>query len=164
MDADNLIGAVPWLTKDGCLDPGKFPIDGVLKQSLAIGTDEFRSGLNMLRSMYAHGRKEAGLFLLGLLLTSDEDLERRGRIVEALQGVDTKPCADLLFGELKRVKSSNTTRRYLATVIRVLASRPSEMIEEGFTALAADKSFSQKMRAKFRAIVAGDEHPVGGWF
>jgi hypothetical protein len=40
-------------------------------------------------------------------------------IVEVMTGIHTKPCADLLFGELKRVKSSNTTRRYLAAVIKV---------------------------------------------
>ena len=67
--------------------------------------------------------------------------------------VHTKPCADLLFGELKRVKSSNTTRRYLGEVIKVLSSMPSELTEEGFEALAEDKSFSPKMRDKFRAVL-----------
>jgi hypothetical protein len=65
----------------------------------------------------------------------------------------TKPCADLLFGELKRVKSSNTTRRYLGAVIKVLSSMPSELIEEGFETLAEDRSFSPKMRDKFRAVL-----------
>ena len=109
--------------------------------------------MNMLRSMHSHGRQEAGVFLLGLLVACDDNLERRSLIVEALRGVNTKACADLLFGELRRVKSSNTTRRYLATVIRVLASMPSELIQDGFTALANDRSFSQKMRAKFKAVV-----------
>jgi hypothetical protein len=154
MDSNQLLGKVPWITKGGDLDVGKFPIDGVLQQALDQNAGPFRSGLNMLRCMHSHGRQEAGVFLLGLLVACDDNLERRSLIVEALQGVNTKACADLLFGELRRVKSSNTTRRYLATVIRVLASMPSELIQDGFAALADDKSFSQKMRAKFRALVA----------
>ncbi len=65
----------------------------------------------------------------------------------------TKPCADLLFGELKRVTSSNTTRRYLGEVIKVLSSMPLELIKEGFETLAKDRSFSPKMRDKFRAVL-----------
>jgi len=70
-----------------------------------------------------------------------------------MTGIHTKPCADLLFGELKRVKSSNTTRRYLGAVIKLLSSMPSELIEEGFQTLAEDMSFSPKMRDKFRAVL-----------
>jgi hypothetical protein len=79
-----------------------------------------------------------------------------------LKGIVTKPCADLLFGELKRVKSSNTTRRYLTTIIKVLASMPSELIQAGFESLAQDKSFSQKMRDKFKAVLRDD--PLGDEF
>jgi hypothetical protein len=72
-----------------------------------------------------------------------------------LRGIKTKPCVDLLFGELKRVKSSNTTRRYLATVIDVLASMPKELIRQGFESLAEDRSFSPKMRDKFETVLYG---------
>jgi hypothetical protein len=78
--------------------------------------------------------------------------------------VRTKPSADLLFAELRRVKSSNTTRRYLGTVIKVLASMPRELIEDGFAELAADKSFSQKMRDKFRAVISRDSGLDDDWF
>ena len=121
MDPKKLSGKFPWITKEGFFDPARFPIDGVLKQALSDDDQQFRTGLNLLGSMYVHGRQEAGVFLLGLLVTCDDDWERRIRIVEALKGIDTKPCADLLFGELRRVKSSNTTRRYLTAVIKVLA-------------------------------------------
>ena len=154
MKSDHLIGKVPWLSKNGTVDLAKFPIDSVLRQATDADPGKFRTGVNLLRSMCGHGRREAGIFLLGLLLTIDgDDLERRAVIVEALRDVPTKTCADLLFDELQRVKSSNTTRRYLATVIDVLASMPSELIQDGFAELAADKSFSQKMRAKFRAVI-----------
>ena len=113
--------------------------------------------MTLLRAMQSHGRDEAGIFLLGLLVACDDDLERRGLIVEALGGLDTKACADTLFAELKRVKSSNTTRRYLATVIKVLASMPLELVQEGFTLLANDTSFSQRMRDKFREVIGDEE-------
>jgi hypothetical protein len=163
MKPDHMIGKVPWLSKGGSIDLTKLPIDNVLRQALDADPGRFRTGVSLLRSMCGHGRREAGVFLLGLLLTTDgDDLERRAVIVEALRDVPTKTCADLLFDELRRVKSENTTRRYLATVIQVLASMPSELIQDGFAELAADKSFSQKMRATFRKVIAsadslGDE-------
>ena len=162
---ENLIGKVPWLTKDGCFDPTKFPIDSVLTQALDADPEKFRSGVGLLRTMSGHGRREAGVFLLGLLLASDDDsLERRAIIVEALGSVRTQACADLLFAELRRVKSSNTTRRYLAAVIKVLASMPRELIQDGFAELAADRSFSQKMRDKFRAVIASTDSLDDEWF
>ena len=54
---------------------------------------------------------------------------------------------------MKRVKSSNTTRRYLGAVIKVLSTMPSEFIEEGFETLAEDRTFSPKMREKFGAVL-----------
>lgn len=165
MKPEDLIGKVPWLTKDGCFDPTKFPIDSVLAQAIDADPERFRSGVGLLRTMSGHGRREAGVFLLGLLLASEGDgLERKAIIVEALSSVRTKACADLLFGELRRVKSSNTTRRYLATVIKVLASMPRELILDGFAELAADKSFSQKMRDKFRAVIASADRLDDEWF
>jgi hypothetical protein len=163
MGSNELLGKVPWITKNGDVDLRKFPIDGVLQQALDRNAEPFRSGVNLLRAMHSHGRQEAGVFLLGLLVACDDNLERRSLIVEALQGVKTKACADLLFRELRRVKSSNTTRRYLATVIRVLASMPSELIQDGFSALADDKSFSQKMRAKFKSVIAESHRLEDEW-
>jgi hypothetical protein len=163
VDPKKLHGKFPWITKDGSLDLTRFPIDGVLKQALSNDDQEFRTGLNLLMSMSGYGRTEAGVFLMGLLVVSDDDWEKRIKIVEALQGINTKPCADLLFGELRRVKSSNTTRRYLAAIIKVLAAMPTELTEAGFESLARDKSFSQKMRDKFQAVLRqdrlGDEFP-----
>jgi hypothetical protein len=153
VDFKKLLGNVPWITKEGFLDPARFPIDTILKQALSDDDEKFRSGLNMLQSMHGHGREEAGVFLLGVLVNCEDNWEKRIKIVDALSGFDTKPCADLLFGELKRVKSSNTTRRYLGAVITVLSRMPTELIEKGFEALAQDKSFSPKMRAKFEAVL-----------
>ena len=153
MDPMKLLGNVPWITNEGYFEPAQFPIDGVLRQALSEDDREFRSGLTMLSSMYGHGRPEAGVFLVGVLVKCDDHWEKRIKIVEAMAAIDTKPCADLLFGELKRVKSSNTTRRYLGAVINALSFMPSELIEEGFETLAEDRSFSPKMREKFRAVL-----------
>jgi hypothetical protein len=153
VDPDELHEKFPWITEDGFFDPAKFPIDTVLKQAISNSHVQRRSGLNMLQSMYSAGRKEAGVFLLGLLINCDDHWEKRMMIVEALAGINTKPCADLLFGELKRVKSSNTTRRYLGAVLKVLYEMPWELVEAGFVSVADGTSFSPKMREKFRAIL-----------
>lgn len=135
------------------MDLTRFPIDGVLKQALSNDDQEFRTGLNLLMSMSGYGRTEAGVFLTGLLVVYDDDWEKRIKIVEAMKGFKTKPCADLLFSELKRVKSSNTTRRYLGAVIKALSLMPPELIKEGFEKLIEDRSFSPKMRDKFQAVL-----------
>jgi hypothetical protein len=153
MDLKKLLGNVPWITKNGDLDLTRFPIDNILKQALSENEQEFKTGLSVLSSMCGYGRAEAGVFLMGVLLNCDNNWEKRITIVEAMRSIHTKPCADLLFNELKRVKSSNTTRRYLATVIKVLSSMPWELTEERFEALAEDRSFSPKMRDKFRAVL-----------
>src|SRR5438045_1692759 len=100
MDLDKLLKNAPWITKDGHFDPAKYPIDGVLKQALSKNDSDFRSGLNMLGLMSGHGRSEAGVFLMGLLMNCDDRWERRIAIVEAMQGIKTQKCADLLFSEL----------------------------------------------------------------
>ncbi len=163
MDPKKLHGKYPWITKEGFLDTAKFPIDGVLKQALSDDDQQFRTGLNMLSAMCGDGRTEAGVFLLDLLVNCDDNWEKRIKIVEAMKGIDTKPCADLLFSELKRVKSSNTTRRYLGAVIKVLSDMPTELVEEGFQALAEDRSFSPKMREKFRAVLEKRVFEDYGW-
>ncbi len=163
MDPKNLLGNVPWITKDGNFDLTRFPIDNILKQALSQDEQEFKAGLNVLSSMCGYGRTEAGVFLLGLLVNCDDNWEKRISIVGAMKFIKTKPCADLLFSELKRVKSSNTTRSYLATVIKVLSSMPSELTEEGFRTLAQDKSFSPKMRDKFRGVLEKRLLGERGW-
>jgi hypothetical protein len=52
VDPKNLSGKFPWITKEGFFDPAQFPIDGVLNQALSDDDQQFRSGLNLLQSMY----------------------------------------------------------------------------------------------------------------
>jgi hypothetical protein len=154
---------VPWITKDGFLDAAKFPIEGILQQAMEGDARTFESGVAILRMMYGRGRKEAGVFLLGLLVASDDNWDRRLAIIEALRDVQTEACARLLFAELRRIKSSNTTRRYLNGVIKTLAALPAELVQEGFDALAQDPSFSYRMRGKFRAATAGEPDFPSDW-
>jgi hypothetical protein len=51
-----------------------------------------------------------------------------------------------VMGEISR-------RLHLGMKVGVLSSMPSELIEEGFQTLADDRSFSPKMRDKFRAVL-----------
>jgi hypothetical protein len=83
----------------------------------------------------------------------EENWEKRSAIVDALKGITTQACVDLLFRELKRVKSSNTTRRYLTHILTVLASMPSELVLPGFRLRFSDRSFSPKFRQKLTALL-----------
>ena len=103
--------------------------------------------------MHRAGRRDAGIFLLGLLAHSGDNWRVRTTIVERLEGFNTKGCADFLIGELRRVKGDNTTRRYLAAVLDVLAGMPLELIQSGLCALIADGVSSQRMRDRFMEVL-----------
>ena len=142
----------PGITEDGFLDPAQFPIDPVLKQALSDDRQEFHSAVSILRCMYNYERAEAGVFLIGLLLTCGDDWEKRRAVATALYDVQTEGCVNVLFGELKRVKNTNSTRRYLNEVIDVLSCMPPALVRSGFEELAKDKSFTPRMRAKFQTV------------
>jgi len=152
--AKGLVG-IPWLAEDGSLDPARFPIEGLLQQALDRDDGNFRTACTMLQSLCSHGRSEAGVYLLGLLCFYQGDLERLAVIVESLAAFRAPQSAAALFGELRRVKSDNSTRGYLAVVLRTLLRFPPELVEDGLSVLAEDRSFSIKMRQKFR--VAAEE-------
>ena len=44
MNPRELHGKFTWITKEGYFDPGKFPIDSVLKQAISDDHKEFRWG------------------------------------------------------------------------------------------------------------------------
>ncbi len=156
--------SVPWITKDGSLDPAKLPIDGILRQAMENDARTFQSGLGVLGMMHHAGREEAGVFLLGLLVASDDNWDRRLAIVEALRDVQTEACARLLFAELGRVKGSNTTRRYLDGIIKTLVAMPAGLVREEFYSLADSPSFSYRMRSKSRAAATRGCDIPSGWF
>jgi hypothetical protein len=124
----------------------------VLKQALSDDRREFHSAVSLLRSMYNYDRKEAGVFLIGLLLTSGDNWEKRRAIATALYDVQNEVCVNVLFGELKRVKNTNSTRRYLNEVIDVLSCMPPPLVLPGLEELAADTSLTPRMRAKVESV------------
>ena len=141
----------PWITKEGWLDPAKFPIETPVGQCLNPRADAFGHGCRFLGSMAAHGRKDAGIFLLGLLRYHEDDVAIAATVVESLGSFQDDRCIKVLFAELRRVASSNATRRYLDTVIRTLLQMRSDKVQQGFGDLAGDPSFSYRMREKFAA-------------
>jgi len=143
---------VPWITAEGAFDPTEFPIDSTLRQCVDSNSNKFTSGCRLLAIMAGHGRIEAGVFLLGLLRYYQDELSRLGVVVESLREFRDTRCAAVLFGELRRVPSSNMTRKYLDTVITTLARMPADMVQEQFWELAGDLAFSYRMRAKFKAV------------
>lgn len=147
------IQSPPWITSEGTFDPAKFPIDSVLNQALSSDEEQCRTGCVLLGSMASRGRTEAGVFLVGLMQYFAADLNRLMLIVEQMAHFHHEASANALFGELRRVKSSNVTRRYLDQVLQALGRLPMELVLEGLLDIAEDKSFSPKMRAKFRHAI-----------
>ena len=145
---------VPWITPDGFFDPAKFPIEVPIRQCLDPVSAELGHGFRLLGSMALHGRVDAGIFLMGLLRYHENDLATATVVVECLKDFHDARCADALAGELRRVPSSNRTRRYLDAVINALRLLPAELVEGRFEELARDPAFSPRMRAKF--ALAGD--------
>lgn len=153
MKSRTTIGSAPWIAADGTLDLAKFPIDSILKQALSREFERFRSGCVILGSMADSGRTEAGVYLLGLLGYYACDLKRLEIVADALAYFRHAASAQALLGEIRRVKSSNTTRRYLDRVLRSLSHLPADLISAGLQDLAEDLSFSYRMRAKFRQVL-----------
>jgi len=145
----------PWITKEGYLDLTKFPIDSILKQSLSKDLKEFRSSCITLSSMSSRNRLEAQIYLIGLFEYFSENLDKLTIIVENLSLADTKnkKYAELLFRELKRIKSSNSTRKYLNAILKKLSDFPLEIIEDGFNELINNDTFSYRMKNKFKEIL-----------
>jgi hypothetical protein len=145
------VGFPRWITAEGTIDLVELPIDGILKQAIDPEFERFRSACVLLGSMAGAGRLEAGLYLIGLLGCYASDLQRLEVIAGQLGHFPHESSANALLAEIRRVRSSNITRRYLDRVLRSLAVLPLHLIKSGLEVLAEDTSFSPKMRAKFRS-------------
>lgn len=149
---------VPWITKDGYLDLAKLPIDSVLSQALSDDWQKLGSACRTLASMTLMGRAEAGVFLCGLLGYCENDTTRKEEIVEALGCVKTHQAAGLLFTELDRIESSNSTRGYINKILKALERFPLEIVEKGFERLLSDPRWTYRMKRKFREILGEIEY------
>ncbi len=144
---------IPWLTKEGDIDFSKYPIEHPLRDSLSNDEQKFRNACRLLGSMSEEGRKDAAIFLFGLICYYNNDIKKLEIIVENLRYFKTKECVNFLFGEIERIKSSNTTRIYINTIIDILRYFPSDLVLEKFIEFSENKKFSYKMRNKFLAVV-----------
>ena len=139
--------------QDAFNDPENCSLDPVAKMALSDDRHEYSWALHLLRNMYEFDREEAGVFLVGHFAHCGNDWEKRMAIVNVLYHVQTAPCVRLLFGELRRVKNTNSTRRYLRELISVLRDMPPKLVRPGFEALAEDKSFTNRARMKFQHVL-----------
>jgi hypothetical protein len=141
------------VTPDGFLDPGKFPIDGVRRQALEEDAERFRGACSVLAMMAGHERREAGVFLLGLLSFHRDDLERLSPVVRALGAFPTREAMDALTAELRRIPSTSSTRGYLNAVLEALTGFPDDLVCDTLAELSVDKSFSIRWRRKFQGAL-----------
>ncbi len=150
-----------WITPKGFIDFGKFPIESVLRQAMDEDEERFRSACSILETMVGLGRPEAGIFLLGLLSYHRDDIERLSHVVRALRAFHAREAMDALTSELRRVTSSNTTRRYMESVLTVLVGFPEELVRDRLVELSGDQGFSVKWRRKFQSAPwALDRYPA----
>jgi len=148
------LSGVPWITSEGHVDVLRVPLESTYSKAVGADPLQARNALRLLGCAAGYGRMEAIVFLLGFFVSRPpEDWEMRIEAVEALRFCRTREAADLLFSEIRRVKYSNTTRRYLDTILDVLALFPRELVQEGFERLCADTSFSRRTREKFEACL-----------
>ncbi|MCD4695257.1 MAG: hypothetical protein K8S16_03365 [Bacteroidales bacterium] len=144
---------IPWLTEEGYFDYSKYPIEHPAKDSLSNDKQKFRNACRLLGSMANEGRKDAAIFLFGLIYYYNDDIKRLEIIVENFKYFETKECVNFLFSEIKRVKSSNTTRKYINTIIDTLLYFPSDLVLEKFIEFSKNQKFTYRMRNKFLAVV-----------
>jgi hypothetical protein len=85
------------------------------------------------------------------------NIKRKESIVEALGHIKTKESAELLFSELDQTISSNSTRKYINSILRSLQMFPLEEINEGFEKLLSERKWSHRMKNKFKAILNGQD-------
>jgi len=142
---------------DGFFDPGTIQIDSVLLQAFDEDAAQFRGACTTLGTMALAGRREAGVFLLGLLSFYRDDLERLSPVVRALRAFPIPETVAALTAELRRIPSSNHTRTYLNGVFEAVTGFPNDLVRDRLAELSADRSFSIKWRRKFQTALEGAE-------
>ena len=134
-------------------DPQNCSIDPVVKLALSDDPQSYSWALQLLRNMAEFKRDEAAVFLIGLLMTCGDDWEKRVTIVGYLHAVETEACVDVLLAELRRVRSTNTTRPYLFEVVRVLSGMPPRLVRSKLEALAQEKSLTPWVRTRIEVAL-----------
>jgi hypothetical protein len=137
-------------------DPATYPLEKVMEKALSREDRDFHTGCQLLIARKEHAEDEVIVVFLGLLAVYSDNLERLTLIVRLLRIVPSEATTERLFAEFRRVKSNNTTRRYLSAVLDTLAEYPLSLTGDGFAELSEDRAFSQRRRAQFRALAFGE--------
>ena len=137
-------------------DPATYPLEKVVKKALSREDRDFHTACQLLIARQEHAKDEVIVVFLGLLAIYSDNLERLTWIVRLLRIFPSEATAQRLFAELRRVKSNNTSRRYLSAVLDTLAEYPLSLTGDWFDELSEDSAFSQRRRAQFRALALGE--------
>jgi len=79
--------------------------------------------------------------------------KKRMAIVGMLHAVKSDACVDVLLGELRRVKSTNKTRRHLQEVIDTLSCMPPKLVHSKLQSLADDASLTPWVRTRLQVAL-----------
>jgi hypothetical protein len=134
-------------------DPENCPLDPAAKVALSDDPQTYKWALLLLRNMAEFGRQDAGVFLIGLLMTCGAKWKKRMAVVGMLHAVETDACVDLLIGELRTVRSVNSTRPYLQEVIDALSCLPANLVRRKLQALAEDVALTPWVRTRIQAAM-----------
>jgi hypothetical protein len=137
-------------------DPATYPLEKVVRKALSREDRDFHTACQLLIARKEHAEDEVIVVFLGLLAIYSDNLERLTWIVRLLRILPSEATAHRLFAELRRVKSNNTSRRYLSAVLDTLAEYPLSLTGDWFDELSEDSAFSQRRRAQFRALALGE--------
>lgn len=154
---------VPWITERG-IDFTRMPLDSIFSRAVSTDWEDARGAISVLQAAVNAGRREAAVFLLGLLADLPAgDLVLREEVVGALGRWETKECAAALAAEMRRVGSSNRTRAYLYSIIDVLRRFPPAIKDPVLESLAVGPMFGAKLRARFREAISTYVDPRAWW-
>ena len=145
MNVNSNVGFPRWMTAEGTLDLAELPIDGILKQAIDPEFERFRSAYGLLGCMAGAGRREAGLYLIGLLGLYPSDLQRLEVIAGAAWAFFPRVVREPTLGR----DPARQKFEYHSAILGP-AVLPLYLVKSGLEGLAEDTSFSPKMRAKFR--------------
>ena len=118
---------VPWITKDGSVDMGKIPIEYNFQSAIGSNREKAFNSIRIISSASCHGRKDASIFLMGLLVgLPPDDWEMRTAVVEALQYTQNRTmcCTTNLGNPKDRIyKYDEKTYRRNTTSIKAVSGR-----------------------------------------
>lgn len=152
-DIDKLLNQIPWFV-NGTFDYAKYPIEHITRDAFSNDRQKISNTIYLLTEMILAGRKDALCFFYGLFEFFKDDIRTMEIIAERLCRIENKQYVNFLFKQIEITESSNTTRIYLNSLIKVLSHYQLEWIENGFRSLIENKKFSYRMKQKFLEILA----------